>query len=517
MKVASNPIKLVDIDVIAPAEYNPRQTIDERLEKVCDSLRYLGFVLPLYANTDGMLLSGHQRTKAARILGYTKLPVVTFDPPEGVEKGYNIIFNRGTNDYTGSNAKDSFTEFLTQSEEVMQNLAEVGPDQFPCVSNLLQVPIDEIYEHMPEMPPAARHTAKSMIGASVFMPVVMAGDRIVNGTSRLYSMKARGYTHVDVVQIPEENAEFAHMCLNLLAMDFDFRTAFYDELRYNAFRRKSVSGQMMNLSRAYTYWAYRKWVRTTARDTQTESGRKYLREIEDSMPDRNSEARAQYRKVFGDTIVDMGAGTFHDANILKAAGFEVLPFEPYVQVEDPTKEGVDIVRSKQLAGEWLDAIERLAADDRFPDSVVSSFALNSIPHHKDRMAYLAIAHALCGLRSNLYLVTQSVANRQARGQYSDPNLEPNMSLGMGLSSFKVQKFFHDYEVKDLLGIFFTKVECQAKQSNIVAHARYPRRVSPAVLREALEIEFELPYSDGTTMGLSGRAIEVFSKLTGRTL
>ena len=148
---------------------------------------------------------------------------------------------------------------------------------------------------------------------------------------------------------------------------------------------------------------------------------------------------------------------------------------------------------------------------------MSSFALNSIPHHRDRMAYLAIAHALCGIRSNLYLVTQSVANKSARGQYSDPNLEPNMSLGMGLSSFKVQKFFHDYEVKELLSIFFTKVECQSKSSNIVAHARYPRAKRADILREALELEFELPYSDGTTMGLSDRAKEVFSKFTALKL
>ena len=42
-------------------------------------------------------------------------------------------------------------------------------------------------------------------------------------------------------------------------------------------------------------------------------------------------------------------------------------------------------------------------------------------------------------------------------------------------------------------------------------------VDPAKLAEALDFEFELPYPDGTRMGMSGRARQAFEKRLGITL
>jgi hypothetical protein len=42
----------------------------------------------------------------------------------------------------------------------------------------------------------------------------------------------------------------------------------------------------------------------------------------------------------------------------------------------------------------------------------------------------------------------------------------------------------------------------------------PKRYNPAVLSQALELEFELPYSDGKDMGLSKHAKKCFGKRLG---
>ena len=42
----------------------------------------------------------------------------------------------------------------------------------------------------------------------------------------------------------------------------------------------------------------------------------------------------------------------------------------------------------------------------------------------------------------------------------------------------------------------------------------PKRVNPKVLRAALEFEFDLPYADGTRMGLVDMALQAFSKRLG---
>ena len=43
----------------------------------------------------------------------------------------------------------------------------------------------------------------------------------------------------------------------------------------------------------------------------------------------NPKQQAKWRKEHGNTILDFGAGHLTETNILKAAGFDCVPFEPY--------------------------------------------------------------------------------------------------------------------------------------------------------------------------------------------
>lgn len=53
-------IKLVPITDVKASEYNPRKNDEKRLALTEMSLRKLGFLLPIYADTSGEILSGHQ-------------------------------------------------------------------------------------------------------------------------------------------------------------------------------------------------------------------------------------------------------------------------------------------------------------------------------------------------------------------------------------------------------------------------------------------------------------------------
>ena len=68
-------IKLVPIDDLRASNYNPRKNDERRLRLTELSLRKLGFVLPIYADVSGEILSGHQRQLVARRLGFTHMPV----------------------------------------------------------------------------------------------------------------------------------------------------------------------------------------------------------------------------------------------------------------------------------------------------------------------------------------------------------------------------------------------------------------------------------------------------------
>jgi hypothetical protein len=48
-------------------------------------------------------------------------------------------------------------------------------------------------------------------------------------------------------------------------------------------------------------------------------------------------------------------------------------------------------------------------------------------------------------------------------------------------------------------------------------AKAPKRMSPQVLSQALAFEFDLPYANGTRMGLVKRAKEAFSNRLGQRI
>lgn len=68
--------KVVPIDSIKPADYNPRKINEKQFEKLKHSLKKLGCVIPVLVNEEeNIIIAGHQRSKALKALGETEVPV----------------------------------------------------------------------------------------------------------------------------------------------------------------------------------------------------------------------------------------------------------------------------------------------------------------------------------------------------------------------------------------------------------------------------------------------------------
>jgi ParB-like chromosome segregation protein Spo0J len=79
---------------VKPATYNPRTITDQELSGLMESLKKFGFVDPLIVNKrTNILVGGHQRLKAAEMLGLDKVPVVEVDLNEIEEKALNVSLN----------------------------------------------------------------------------------------------------------------------------------------------------------------------------------------------------------------------------------------------------------------------------------------------------------------------------------------------------------------------------------------------------------------------------------------
>src|SRR5437588_8179353 len=73
---------------------NPRKN-DAAVDRMCGSIREFGFKIPCLVRSDGEVIDGHLRLKAARKLGLTEIPVILCDEwtPAQV-KAFRMMVNR---------------------------------------------------------------------------------------------------------------------------------------------------------------------------------------------------------------------------------------------------------------------------------------------------------------------------------------------------------------------------------------------------------------------------------------
>src|ERR1700739_2961248 len=73
---------------------NPRKN-DVAVDRMCASFHEFGFKIPCLVRSDGEIVDGHLRLKAARKLGITEIPVITCDEwSEAQVKAFRLMVNR---------------------------------------------------------------------------------------------------------------------------------------------------------------------------------------------------------------------------------------------------------------------------------------------------------------------------------------------------------------------------------------------------------------------------------------
>lgn len=82
---------------LIPYARNPRRN-DEQVEKMAASIREFGFRIPIVARSDGTVIDGHLRLKAAHKLGLADVPVALADElTETQIKAFRLLANQSAN------------------------------------------------------------------------------------------------------------------------------------------------------------------------------------------------------------------------------------------------------------------------------------------------------------------------------------------------------------------------------------------------------------------------------------
>lgn len=87
-------IELWPVDRLKAYEGNPRNN-DEAVESVAASIREYGFRQPIVVDRDGVIVAGHTRFRAAKLLDLATVPVhVAADLTEQQARAYRLADNR---------------------------------------------------------------------------------------------------------------------------------------------------------------------------------------------------------------------------------------------------------------------------------------------------------------------------------------------------------------------------------------------------------------------------------------
>jgi len=222
----------------------------------------------------------------------------------------------------------------------------------------------------------------------------------------------------------------------------------------------------------------------------------------------------RFRDLHGNTVLDFGAGLCNASPFLATKDIRCVEFEPYRIDPDSDSHKPDPEYSRGKAREFLQSI----ADGEQLSSVFLASVLNSVPFPRDRMCVLAIVHGLCGLKTTVYGTCRDISDfnyeyggiRQA--SYFVFDSEAGVRLGDSLNNPKIQKFHSREEFTAIASNFWTDIKTWPGGNVFYFRCSGPVRPNRKVLKEALRFEFgNLPYSDGTKLGLYAEAEAAFKK------
>jgi 2-polyprenyl-3-methyl-5-hydroxy-6-metoxy-1,4-benzoquinol methylase len=478
---------------------NPRERDQSRFELVMLSLRKFGFLLPLYARADGLLLSGHQRSDAAAALGWN-IPVHVVSKPIRDTAGLNLTFNRATNDF-GLQDLDHGAIDAGEIKAVLESLPDTD-DPYPCmgavstdVAALLAANADCFSRY-------ACNAARQLAEHGIQMPIIVNEDgEVLNGIGRLQYASERGQSQIKTVIVSVEKGEIIRTVMNGLSMDFRLNDGFKDVLRTNAFRRARQRRKTLGSGYLFPLMVGSK---TRCKDFSIGSNADRL------------------KATFGQRILDFGCGHGDEAKMLRKIGIGVTTFEPYRSTGSvPSRE-----RGRYSASSLLRAVE---SGTTF-NSIFLSSVLNSVPFDADRRHIITICAALCDAQTTLFAVARSrgdpnwaetsqgiglgkTAARSARFLLLD---EPGMSISELNANPKVQRYFQPSEFRALFEEFFEEITIGLHINNVTAICQNPKPINLERLHDALRFEFDLPYPEGR-MGFADKALSAFSNRLGVSL
>ncbi len=434
----NNFYKCFKTDSIKPAEYNPREISDEEFNKLKESITLFGMCKAIIANANGIIIAGHQRTKAVKSLGIKKCPAFILNKKIAVhdEIRFNLMHNSVETESSLcsiSNA-DSLDFGFNEVENSKINVTKKGYGSI------------------------VKEICKLLNKYGDFDSVIIdEGGKIIHNSDYAYSCKLLNRNLIVYKMHNDKVPEF------LKYINSDYGTYNYKKLGIKPYVQTHCQmSRNLETRRSTLYEHY------------------VLKNIKKD-----------------EEILDFGAGKKLYINLLKKKGYKAYSYEPYFKAKgterldvNATLADINNIQQKiETSGLFdvviLDSVLNSITSNDYEDYVLTS--CNALLKQTGKI-YLATRNKASS-ESRL---------RQARSTDKLRNIEfldkDNFSAIFRKGVWTLQKFQDKNSLNKLLNKYFDKVQVIDKHKNqLWAICKKPKRFEKSKYFKALDIEFNLEY------------------------
>lgn len=454
---------------------NPRKA-DKNLHSLINlSIRKLGLLSPVYINSKGKILSGHQRTTSLKLFKYDEVVAAIVNQKKldfNSTASINFLFNKVLQNLAHQEADvgqkdfDDLIEYLDSFEDL--------PDLLQPLKEMKMVDSNELIELNDlsgiEVCKASINLYKS---CDAIVPLIVNTDgKVVNTLARL-----KAYSEM-FNQVPVVYSDRAtDQVFKVITASYSIEGAGLDVIRIGQ-RRHFIKPML-----PFVYIALMP---------------KKLYEL--GKPTLIS----NYLKEHFPKVLDFGSGNAKQTIKLRQQGCNITLFEPFSLSGD---QQFSLLQTYNCIDTFLDSLN----ENKIFDAVVSNAVLNSVPTEGDLKHVITLIKFLASGSKVLSLSSRNTSSYDtAKNKSSALTLKgKNNSMISSGSKVKVQNFF---DGDDLIRFFGEgRVKNKGHYTRIVIENPH-YKVELKDLLEAVEFEFHLTYQNRKFDDLYEKAVEVFTKV-----
>lgn len=439
-------ISRIGVDEITPAKYNPRMIADDDFEKLKESVKRLGVIVPIIVNRrNGVIIAGHQRQKACKAVGIKEVPCFF---AENVSLTDEVLFNQIHN---GTDFDQGLKAVIDPQEAT--GYTAIPPEQNHAVCEYKAI-VKEICVLIERY-------------GNVLSCVATKGGEVFKAPAYADACRTLGIP-ANCYVIEPENEKYARK-----AFQGSYGVFTYDHLKKNT------------------------WVQGLAQK-QRHSGK-----VTDSgLVSKRSQKSKTYEELVipnlrkDQRVLDFGAGKGQYAAMLNKRGYNIRTLEFY------NNNGSSIIVSK--GKRMIEGVIGDVSKDGLYDVVVMDSVLNSVDSMDAERAVMGACSALLKPGGDFYISGRPMSSAEKRHKARHCNskercvefLDANGFSGRyRKGNFYYQKYHSDDMVRDLIAEHeFELVDFKKDSSSW--RCRLRKMGESPHQRFGIEFEFSLPYPGG---------------------